>query len=624
MEGRIPHELVNQVVQAHNIIDIVGQYVALKRSGRNYFGLCPFHQEKSPSFSVSEQKQIYHCFGCKVGGDVIQFVVEIEKYTFVEAVRYLASQKGIYLPESTSTSTRSQQDGEIEQMKKALELSAKFYHHVLTNTDVAKSARQYLFGRGITKETINTFQIGFAPNSNHYLLRFLKRRGFHEQILSKIGLVGLNSTNHYYDYFRNRIMFPIHDATGNVIGFGGRSIGETKPKYLNSPEHVLFHKGNHLYNFNRARSWIRKEQQVVLLEGYMDIVMAWQAGVHMGVASLGTALTENQSKLLRKVTDTVIICYDADLAGQSAALKGIEILKKHQHKVKVAQMPNGLDPDDYIRQYGVSSFKEDILANALSLVQFKLERLKRGYNLQDEDDRTKYVLKAIQEVAKLPHAIEQDHYLRNIAEEFKISFDSIKEEQQKIKAKNRKDVKGDKDLYKWNNVYYKLSKHLSNQSRTLSITEKSERILIAYMMRDRSIAQWVQETLGDRFCTEIYAALVAYLYSYYARGNSENVGYFISTLEDKELISKASELAMLDLPDEVTHSALSDYVKHILNYPLQKEIEEKEKLVRHLSKADQPVKAAELTLEITQLKKKLLGVGNNEEGGKTSWQTNKI
>lgn len=606
MEGRIPQEVVTQVVQAHNIIDIVGQYVALKKSGRNYFGLCPFHSEKSPSFSVSEQKQIYYCFGCKVGGDVIKFVMEVENYSFVEALRYLGSQKGIFIPEMASTSTLSQQDTELDKMRQALETSAKFYHHVLTSTDVGKEARQYLLGRGISKETILGFRLGYAPNSNQYLYQFLKRRGYSEQLLIRLGLIGKNDSNRYYDYFRNRIMFPIHDAQGSVIGFGGRILGEGKPKYLNSPEHVLFHKGNHLYNFHRARSSVRKEKQVVLLEGYMDVMMAWQAGLHTGMASLGTALTDDQAKLLRKITDTVILCYDADVAGQSAALKGLEILRKYQHVVKVAQMPSGLDPDDYIRQYGVSSFKEDILANALTLVQFKLERLKHGYNLQDEDDRMRYVLRATQEITALSNAIEQDHYLRNLAEEFKLSLDSLKEEQQKIKYQNRRAGKGDKDLTKWNNGYHKLSKHLSDQSRTLSIVEKSERLLIAHMMRDQEIAQWAQETLGDRFCTEIYAALAAYLYSYYARGNSENVGYFISTLEDKELASKASELAMLELPDEITQSALSDYVKHILNDPIQKEIEEKEKLVRHLSKADQPVKAAELTLEITQLRKKLL------------------
>lgn len=608
MGGRIPDEVIDQVRQYFDIVEVVQQYVSLKKSGRNYFGLCPFHSEKSPSFSVAPDKQIFYCFGCGAGGDTIKFVMDVEQLTFVEAVRYLADQAGIIIPESISPEADPAEVERME-MRRAMDLAAKLYHHVLVATRHGEKARQYLAKREISPEAITEFQLGYAPASFNFLLSFLLRRGFQETLLEKAGLLASREEagrTKYFDRFRDRIMFPIFDSQGRVIAFGGRLLGDGRPKYLNSPETPIFSKGNHLFNLHRARSFIRKEQQAILFEGYMDVISAWQAGIPGCVATLGTSLTDQQARVLKRNVETVILCYDSDQAGQNAAARGIELLRKQGCTVKVAQMPLGLDPDDYIRRFGGNTFKEEVLSSSLSLTAFKLESLKRNYNLQDEDDRVKYLTEALHAIAELPLVIEQDHYLHWLAEEFGLSPEALKEDLRRIKKRKKREERRDKEGTRWNNGYREpTGKHLLGGTQIHSIAEKSEMYLIAHMMRSRTVTDWVKEKVGADFNTEIYAALAAYLYAYYDQGNPEDVGRFISTLPDQTLISSASEIAMLDVPENLTEEALMDYFRHMKNVPILKEIEEKEKMVERLSRADEPVKAAQLMQEIALLRKQL-------------------
>jgi DNA primase len=607
MGGRIPDEVIDQVRRYFDIVDIVQQYVSLKKSGRNYFGLCPFHSEKSPSFSVAPDKQIYYCFGCGAGGDAIKFVMDVEQLTFTEAIRHLADQAGIAVPESISPEA-DPAEAERAQMRKATDLAAKLYHHVLVATPYGEKARQYLAKRDVSPEAIKEFQLGYAPASFQFLLSFLKRRGFQEKLLEKAGLLSTRQeagVTKYYDRFRDRIMFPILDSQGRVIAFGGRLLGDGRPKYLNSPETPIFSKGNHLFNLHRARSHIRKEQQAILFEGYMDVISAWQAGIPGCVATLGTSLTDDQARVLKRNVETVILCYDSDQAGQNAAARALELLRKQECTVKVAQMPLGLDPDDYIRRFGGTAFKEEVLSAALSLTAFKLESLKRNYNLQDEDERMKYLVEAVAAVAELPLVIEQDHYLRRLAEEFGLSLDALKEDLRRAKKRKKREDRRDKEAPRWNNGYREPSKHLLGGTHVHSIAEKSEMYLVAHMMKSHTVTDWVKEKVGADFNTEIYAALAAYLYVYYDQGNPEDIGRFISTLPDQTLVSKASECAMLDVPEALSEEALLDYVRHIKNVPILREIEEKEKMVERLSRADEPVKAAQLMQEIALLRKQL-------------------
>ncbi|WP_131924134.1 DNA primase [Hazenella coriacea] len=606
MGVRIPEEVIDRVRKHFDIVDIVQSYVQLKKSGRNYFGLCPFHSERTPSFSVSPDKQIFHCFGCGVGGDTIKFMMEIEQLTFVEAVQYLAERAGIPLPEIDSSLDHHEEE-ERRQLRNALKLASQLYHHILLNTKHGDVARKYLANRQISRQTIEEFQLGYAPPSYEFLLSFLLRRGFQEDILVKAGLVALKDTpsqHRCFDRFRNRLMFPLHDSQGRVIGFAGRLLGEGRPKYLNTPETVLFHKGTHLFNLHRARTFIRKEDQAILFEGYMDVISAWQSGIYQVVATQGTSLTDDQAKVIRRNAESAIICYDADLAGQNAAARGLEILRQHGLTIKVAQVPLGKDPDEYIREFGGNAFKEEILAGTLSLTAFKLESLKKNYQLQDEDQRLQYLHEAIHVITDLPMAIEQDHYLRKLAEEFSLSLDAIKEEQRKVRKKKNREKNRDKEQAKWNNGYREHSKHMLGL-RKMSMAEKSEMYLVAYMMRSKYITQWAKKHVGAEFHMEVYAALAAYLYAYYEQDVPDDVGRFISTLKDPSLIPKASELAMLDLPEEVSEDALNDYAWHIQSYPVLKEIEKKEKMVEQLTRADEHVKAAQLSIEINQLRKQL-------------------
>jgi DNA primase len=606
MAGHIPDQVIGQVRSHFDLLDFVQRHVHLKKSGRNYFGLCPFHAEKSPSFSVAPDKQIFYCFGCGIGGDVINFVMNMEQMTFIEAVQHLADQANISLP-ATEPSLNMYEEDERQQMGQALQLAAQLYHHILLKTPYGEPAFHYLGERQVSLQTMEEFQIGFAPLPKQFLLSFLLRRGYPEKLLEKAGLVVAkeHASPRYVDRFRGRVMFPLHNPQGRVIGFSGRLMGAGQPKYLNSPETPLFHKGHHLFNLHRARKGIRKEQQALLFEGQLDVMTAWQAGIYTGIATLGTALTDNQARIIKRNASTVIICYDADAAGQAAAVRGLDMLKSQECIVKVAQMPVGLDPDDYIKRYGVEAFKEEILAGSLSATAFKLESLKKEFHLQDEDSRLQYVSKSIDFITDLPLAIEQDHYLRRLAEEFQLSLEAVKEEQRKIKYQKKRADKRDKERDKWNNGYREIDKQRFARVHAVPVAEKSEMLLIAYMMRDKSITEWIKNRLGADFHSEVYAALAAYLYAYYEQGYPEDVGRFIGTLPDAPLISKASELAMLELPDELSEEALQDYIWHIRNYPIQKEIEQKERLIEQLARADEPVKAAQLLIEIMRLRRQL-------------------
>ncbi|SMP04847.1 DNA primase [Laceyella tengchongensis] len=598
MNGKITDEILDQLRTFIDLVDVVSPYVQLKKSGRNYFGLCPFHSEKTPSFSVSPDKQIYYCFGCGAGGDAIKFIMDIEQLTFIEAVKHLADQVNLPLPDLEVS--EEVKDAELQQIRDSLDLAAKLYHHVLMNTPFGEVGRRYLEKRNIMKETVYEFQIGYAPDSFQFLLPFMKKRGFTEEILEKAGLISIKEeTGRAFDRFRHRLMIPIHDAQGRIIGFGGRLIDGDGPKYLNSPETRLFQKRLHLFNLHRARSPIRKEQQVVLFEGSIDVISAWQAGIKTVVATLGTALTDHQASLIKRNTQNVVLCYDSDNAGQSASVKGLEILREQDCTVKIAQMPIGLDPDDYIRRHGGDLFKEEIIAGALPSVAFTLESLKRNFNLKDEDARMKYLSQAVGVIADLPKPIEQEHYLQKLSNEFGLSLEALKEEcRRERKKKRRQQERKQKSYKKGQGIEAKTrsSKH--------SVTEMSERHLIAHMMRSGKVTEWAKEKIGAEFHTEIYTALAAYIYAYYEQGYPEDVSRFIQSLPDDSLKSKASELQMIELPDHPSETELNDHLKNIKTVPILEQIMEKEQQIKTLAESD-PIQAAQISVEIMKLKAKL-------------------
>ncbi|TPE69112.1 DNA primase [Halalkalibacterium halodurans] len=597
MNQRIPQETIEEIRRSVDILDVIGEYVQLKKQGRNYIGLCPFHGENTPSFSVSPDKQLYHCFGCGAGGNAFTFLEQIEGFTFVEAVETLAKRANVVLPERVSPSVKQNRDEEL--LISIQEFAAKFFHHVLMLTEEGKAGRTYLERRGFTKEQIEHFQIGFAPPHWDALTNVLAKR---DVDLKKAGESGLlverESDGKRYDRFRNRVIFPIRNGKGKIVAFGGRTLGDDKPKYLNSPESPIFQKGKLLYGFYQARPAIRKENEAVLFEGYVDVIAAWKAGVTNGVATLGTSLTEEQARMIRRNAETVIICNDGDAAGAEATFRSADLLQQEGCHVKVAMIPDGLDPDDYIQKYGAERFKKDVIGESLTLMKFKMKYFRMGRNLQNEGERILYIEEIIKEIAKLSKAVERDHYLRQLAEEFSLSLDALKQEQYRI----YREMKRQNQVSQGKTNTVRQKKHDFEQKRLLPAYQNAERILLAHMMRNVSVAETVQERLGGRFNVDHYQAIVAHLFAYYAEGFEPDPSTFIQRLEDQELIRVATGLAMLEINEEINDQELNDYIEKIEMYPKWLELQQIESA---LKKETDPVLYATRKQELINMKKQL-------------------
>lgn len=402
-----------------NIVDVVGRTVPLKRTGSNHKGVCPFHNEKTPSFVVSEQKQIFTCFGCGASGDVIEYVKRYYNLEFGEAVEKLAGEYGIPMEKKGYGEDRSI-------YYQANKLAAGFFYRSFTER--ANKGYAYMKRRGITPAVLKKFGIGYADEQWDSLYRYLLSQGVDKKIMLELGLVSEGKNGKCYDKFRNRVIFPIINTSGKVIGFGGRAIDpEDNPKYLNSPESKVFQKKNNLYGLNLSRQSVGKEGYIILVEGYMDVIALYQSGVENVAASLGTALTENQARLIKRYTRDVILSYDADSAGRAAALRGLEILKKEDCKVKVLHVTDGKDPDEYIKKNGKSAFLK-LIDGALPYGDYRLESIKAGFDLNKDEDKIDYIRKATREVLSQLSPVEQEIYIKKLSKELKIAESAIKME----------------------------------------------------------------------------------------------------------------------------------------------------------------------------------------------------
>ncbi len=603
MGNRIPEETIEEIRNKVDIVDVISEYIQLKKQGRNYFGLCPFHGEKTPSFSVSADKQIYHCFGCGAGGNVFSFLMNIENCSFMEAAATLAEKVHINLPIQNEVSPFSEKSPDYAEMFRAHDLLQKFYHHLLVNTKEGTVAIEYLHNRGFTEEVINSFKIGYAPNTWDAASKFLEKRGFNLHEMAKAGLiVRKESDGTYFDRFRDRIMFPIWDNQGRTIAFGGRILYEGEPKYLNSPETKIFNKSKTLYGLHLARPEIRKKQQVVLFEGYVDVIAAHRAGVENGVASLGTSLTDEQASIIRRNAENVTICYDSDNAGINAAYRASSILTNAGCTVRVAKMPDGFDPDDYIRTYGYESFQNTVIGTSLTLMSFKIEFLRRGKNLQDEGELVAYIEEVLKEISLLSKAVERDRYLRALSEEFSISLDALKSEQNQIYRRLRKN----KDISAFNrNNNNNYSKKIVAKKKLLPAYYNAERILLAHMLRSEDITIKVKEQIGCSFNIDVHNAIALFVYGYFEEGNTPDVGAILQRIEDEQLRRIVSELAMLNININISDEELSDYIKQVLNYPKWLKIKDIETEKLEALKQQDIITAAQLAKKIIEMKKQL-------------------
>lgn len=399
-----------------NIVDVIGREVTLKRSGSNYMGLCPFHHEKTPSFSVNEGKQFYHCFGCGKSGDVIGFVQEYYKLPFIEAVEKLATENGIKLPERRSSGPKI----DYEKYHGINAKAARFFYNSLGMR--GNKGLAYLKKRGLSKETITAFGLGYAPASGHALVDHLRNEGVSDEDMLKLGLANKGKEG-LYDKFRDRVMFPIISTQDKVIGFGGRAIGDYKPKYLNSPESEIFLKKNNLFGLNLTKKEIDKEQRAIIVEGYMDMISLYQNGIRNVAASLGTALTLNQARLLCRYSKNIVLSYDSDQAGINAALRGIDVISEAGGKPKVMHVTDGKDPDDYVRKHGKEAFLK-LADNAMPATDYKLRLARRGFDLNNDMDVLEYINRVVPVLRSLG-PVEQDIYIRKLSSEFGISESAI-------------------------------------------------------------------------------------------------------------------------------------------------------------------------------------------------------
>lgn len=412
------NQIIDEIKSRCNIVDVIGSVVSLKKRGSNYQGLCPFHNEKTPSFVVSETKQLFTCFGCHESGDVIKFVMKYYNLTFVEALEKLASRCGINVEDVFRKGEKKDIYYEVNRE------AARYFFRMLRAND--NPGLRYILSRGLTKETLHDFGIGYADDSWDGLYNYLKGKGYDEKVMDKLGLVSKSAKGKYYDRFRNRVIFPIQNTAGKVIGFGGRALGDDMPKYLNSPETPVFSKKNNLYALHLTKNHINKMDQAILVEGYMDVISLYQGGVKNVSASLGTALTENQGKLLKRYTKNIVLSYDADSAGINAAVRGSSILHDEGCKVKILHISDGKDPDDFIKVKGKEAYY-DLVKNAKPFADFRIEQIAKNYNLETTEGRVDFLKQSAKFLKELS-PVEADIYIEKISKNYRISAGALRTE----------------------------------------------------------------------------------------------------------------------------------------------------------------------------------------------------
>ncbi len=577
MEYFVPEETIEEIRGCFNLVDIISDYTKLKKSGRNYMGLCPFHSEKTPSFTVSSERQLYHCFGCGAGGNLFTFIMSMENLSFMEAVRLLAERAGVSLPERKLSREEKKVKVISEELLKINDLSMKYFQSVLFKTDVGKKALSYLKKRGLQEQAIKKFHIGFSPPYWDSLKKFLKNKGFSESNIEKAGLIVLRSDKSgYYDRFRNRIMFPIFSQHNQVIGFGGRVIDDSQPKYLNSPETPVYNKRKNLYALNFARFKMREKDEIIIFEGYLDVITAFQNGLENCAASLGTSLTEEQAKVLRRNASRVIIAYDSDTAGESAAWRGMDILSSAGCRVKVAQMPKDQDPDEFIRKRGITVFNTEIIQKALPLVDYKLEKIHESTGnstFNTPEEKISYLNKVLPVLADIKNSVELELYLQKVSSQIGVDLNTLKSELKKYKLKRNKKSRGSAQ-----DDIVPLKKALKPPA--------AEKQLLILMLKSKESVEEVKKHLdASDFIFEPYRLIVEKLYALKDKNSDYSINAFLDLFTDSEIKKMIVSLTMADNIDlDNCEKVITDCVKKIKRYQLSLKRKEIEGKIQELDK----------------------------------------
>ena len=549
-------EIIEEVRSRNDIVDVISSYVKLQKKGSSYFGLCPFHNEKSPSFSVSRGKQMYYCFGCGAGGNVFTFLMEYENYTFQEALKYLADKAGVELPEM-EYSAQAKERADLKAILLEINRIAAQYFYVQLKSSKGEAGLSYLKRRELSDDTIKAFGLGYSNKYSDDLYRYLKERGYKDEMIAKAGLISIDERHGAHDKFWNRVMFPIMDVNSRVIGFGGRVMGDAKPKYLNSPETLIFDKSRNLYGLNRARS--TRKPYFLLCEGYMDVISLHQAGFTNAVASLGTALTPGHASLIKRYVKEVYLTYDSDEAGTKAALRAIPILKDVGITAKIIRMEPYKDPDEFIKNLGAEAFEERI-GRARNGFMFSLEVLERDYDMHSPEGKTDFMREVARRLGEFEEEIERNNYIEAVAQAYHVGYEELR----KLVVKTA--------------VQQGLAKPVSRPKQTRKEKKEdgnitSQKVLLTWLIEDENIFSQICKYISpEDFTGDIYRTVASILYEQYEKQQvnpAQIMNHFTDEEEHREVASlfhtKIKELTTLGEQEK----ALKETIIRVKNHSIE-------------------------------------------------------
>ncbi len=569
MPSFISEQIIEQISSKIDIMEVVSKYIPLKRAGRNFKALCPFHHEKTPSFIVSPQKQIFHCFGCGSGGNVFNFIMKYEKIEFPEAVKMLADKAGVSLPKIHL----HRDTMELEELYMINSLACDFFHNNLLKTEEAIRAKNFLGERQIKEETIAKFKIGLAQNASDSLFMYLCRKGIKKQLAERLGLVCLGKEGNYYDRFRNKLMFPIANHRNRIVGFGARVLDDTLPKYINSPESQIYIKGNLLYGLNVAGEHIRRLNQVILVEGYMDVLMLFQSGIRNAVSTSGTSLTLEQIKLFKRLTNNVVIAFDPDEAGLLASLRGLEILLEFEADVSVAELPKGFDPDDFVRKFGAEKFIY-LISQARDLFDFKLSFLLKKYDIKNLKDKLKVISEMLTTISAVKNAVLKTNLIKRLSERVLEDEEALLSELKRIKSA---------PMYQLENI---------QKRNVLTNARQAERIILGITLEDKSALSELRKNLViDDFQEPNIKRIMAFLFEM-DQGTDINVSNILCQFEEAKIRELICEVL-------IEADKLSDKRKNLLDcikWVKQDNLKRTLKEIQYRIKLAQEIKDEDLVL----------------------------
>ncbi len=599
---RIPEEKIEEVRTANDVVEVIGAHVQLKKRGKNYVGLCPFHQEKTPSFTVSADKQMYHCFGCALGGNVFTFVMEFEKVSFVEAVRTLAARAGIALPESEAEVERS---GEVEQLYNACRFAGLFFHTNLTKTDEGRTALEYFRSRGFLDDTIRTFGLGYSMQSWDALLARAKDEGISPEHLLKAGLLRQREDGTLYDYFRGRAMFPIFSPAGRVIGFGARKLRNDDPvqgKYINSPETPIYYKSRVLYGLFQAKEAIRSENNALMVEGYTDLLSLVQAGFQNVVATSGTALTEDQLYLLGRYAKNLALVFDADIAGSQATVRGVGLALEQDFDVKVVELPQGDDPDSFLQREGAKAFRATV-ESAVSFIDYLAQQFQRAGALSTPEGQAEAVRQIVSAIARMKDELKRNFYLKHVAERYGMYESVLFRELERAIGKDRQASRVAASSARRVPVYQSDMADVT-PARTAPISAPERDILKLMLEGPPEVVQLLASHIStDELENPNVQTLVSTILGLMNESGPVNLSAYVESLTDPELKSIVTDLALsryelsrgwsamnveIDEPDprEIARKAIVAVKRRVI----QKEVERNQRELKEASQRGQEVK----------------------------------